>query len=183
MTQYVRKEKVAEVVTNPTPQKTNEVPKNFTMVKNCPGSLVVNLFIQDFTAPERKIRFSWDQEYQYIPTKWALGVFVTDSALKQLKEGYFTFENLDLLIKLADEEGYYVPESIRENKTPTLKEIKRVLLTNNKKEVQNLMQNASNKVVADLIISAREIYKSLSVDLVTWIEKTYKIGLAPIEIN
>ena len=35
-------------------------------------------------------------------TNYALGVFVTPSALKQMELGYFTFENLDTLIKMAE---------------------------------------------------------------------------------
>src|SRR5690554_3644921 len=108
MVEYTKKPAVTEKKEVEQPMK-KEYPKHFVMIKNYPGSLSVRLDTYDYSSPTRLIRFKWDQEQQNIPAKWAIGVFTTDSALRQLEKGYFTFSNLDVLIEMAEKEGFYVP--------------------------------------------------------------------------
>lgn len=136
----------------------------------------------DFSAPARKIRFDYDQDTTHVPTKWALGVFVTHNALKVMEKGYFYFENLELLIKMAEDAGIYVPDSIKEPKT-TLKELKNLVLTNDVKSIEQKMFNADKKLIGDLVEIARKNIDRISVATADFIEKKYNVVLKPINLN
>jgi hypothetical protein len=155
---------------------------SFVMVKNYRGGFGVSLEPWDFSAPARSIRFRFDQEQQHVPTKWALGIFVSPLAVKLLEEGYYTFENLHVLIKMAEDLGLYVPDSIKEPKI-NLKELKNALLKNDLATIKRLMMNASKKLVADFIVLARQNHSMLSIAMVTFIESTYKVSLETITLN
>lgn len=157
-------------------------PKSFVMIKNYRGALGVKVDPYDFSAPAREIHFTWDQDSQHVPTKWALGVFVTQQALKTMEQGVFTFENLDLLIRMAEEAGLYVPDSIKEPKI-LIKDIKEILLKNNLPELKKLMLNASKKTIQNLINESKKILPKLNTEIVNYIENAYKISLSPIQLD
>ena len=127
-----------------------ETPRSFIMVKNHRGGLSVMLEPYDFSAPARKIRFNHNQEINHVPTKWALGVFVTQDALNIMEKGYFYFQNLEELIKMAEDAGLYVPDSIKEPKV-TLKDLKKLVLANDIKTLEQKMFNANNDLKNYLI--------------------------------
>ena len=102
------------MVTETINRSTSADPKQFVLKKNVSGGLAVVLEAHDFSVPARKVVFNFNENINYVTTKYALGVFVTPSALRQLEKGYFTFEKLDTLIKMAEELGYYVPDSIKD---------------------------------------------------------------------
>lgn len=187
MTDFIRKpanatEQNEAVETNST-QVEKVAPINaFVMVKNYRGGFGVSLEPWDFSSPARTIRFKFDQEKQYVPLKWALGVFVTPLAVKLMEKGYYTFENLHVLIKMAEDLGLYVPDSIKEPKI-NLKDLKNALLKNDLPAVKKNMMNASQKIVADFISLARQNFAQLSVAMVTYIQSTYKVSLEEIKLN
>ena len=156
--------------------------KQFVMVKNTAGSLTVKLEAYDFSTPARPIKFKHNQDKNYIPEKWAIGVFVTPSALKQLELGYFTFENLNVLIEKAEELGYYVPDSIKEP-VVTLKEMKAVLRGGNVKEVEKILLNINGKNKIDFISMARAMYGDLKSDMVDFLEKKLRVQLKPVNLS
>lgn len=158
------------------------VVTQFVMVKNYEGALAVMLDPHDFSTPARRVNFNFDVERQHVPAKYAVGTFVTDNAMKQMEKGYFTYENLDVLIKMAEDMGYYVPDSIKEPKI-SLKDLRQVILKGDAKELSKLMMNASRKNIDDLLSVAKRYYASLSTGMVQYIEKTYKASLAPISLN
>ena len=88
--------------------------------------MTVMLEAEDFSTPIRKISFKFDQEEKQIPIKWAIGALVTDSALRQMEKGYFTFKDMDDYIAMAEEMGHYVPDSIKEPKV-TVREMRQAL--------------------------------------------------------
>lgn len=157
-------------------------PKQFAMIKNTLGGLAVPIEPHDFSAPRRTISFKHDQEKNYLPTSWALGIFVTPQALRQMELGYFTFENLDILIEMAEEKGYYVPDSIREPKI-TIKEIANILRRGDEKELRNLTLNMSSKVRGDILTTARKMYSRLNVSTVRILEERLKVSLEPVNLN
>jgi hypothetical protein len=157
-------------------------PTQFRMIKNYVGGLSVVLNPYDFAIPPRRIDFRFDQEVQYIPAKFAIGVFVSDGALKQMEKGYYTFENLETLIKMAEDLGYHVPDSIKEPKI-SLKDLKALLKKGDVKEMEKTLINASSKVIGDLVTLAKKMYSDLSVNTVQYIEKKYKVSLEPINLD
>ena len=157
-------------------------PSSVPMIKNYRGGLMVELEPYDFSAPARKIRFKFDKERQYVPIKWAIGVFVTESALRQLELGYFTFEDLGLIIEMAEEEGLYVPDSIKEPKL-TSKEMKQLLLEGNVDKIKQKMINATPNKIGDLISIARKLIKRLNYSVIQFLEKEYKVSLETVDLN
>lgn len=154
----------------------------FAMVKNFVGGMAVTVEAYDFSAPARTINFNFNQEKMYLPVKWALGVFVTPGALRQMEKGYFTFENLDALIQMAEELGYYVPDSIREPKV-TIKEMAKALRGSDMEFLKKITTNVSNKVKSDLTSTAQTMYSNLNQSVIQFLEKQLKVSLKPVDLS
>jgi len=174
MTEFYRKETAIE--------EERKMPNSFIMVKNHRGGLSVMLEPYDFSAPARKIRFKYNQDVNHVPTKWALGVFITQESLSMMERGYFFFENLELLIQMAEDAGLYVPDSIKEPKV-TLKELKILVLNNDIKSIEQKMFNANKNLIGDLVEIARKNIDRINVATVNFIEKKYNVTLKPINLN
>lgn len=157
-------------------------PKQFVMVKNAVGGLTVVTDSYDYSVPARKIVFKFDQEKNYVTVKYALGVFVTPSALKQMELGYFTFEKLDILIKMAEDLGLYVPDSIKDPQL-TLKDIAKILRSGDKAELERITNGMSKKVRADIIVTSQKMYDSLQQGTIALLEKKLGITLKPIDLS
>jgi hypothetical protein len=99
-----------------------------------------------------------------------------------MEKGYYTFENLETLIKMAEDLGYHVPDSIKEPKI-SLKDLKALLKKGDVKEMEKTLINASSKVIGDLVTLAKKMYSDLSVNTVQYIEKKYKVSLEPINLD
>ena len=158
-------------------------PKNqYVMVKNYVGGLSVGIDPHDFSMPTRKFNFEHNVDRIYIPAKFALGVFVTPSALKILEEGYITFEGMKDLIQEAEDLGYYVPESVKNPKV-THKEIRALLRAGDVNKMKTILLNATKKTEQDFIDIAKQLYSNLSMNVVHFLEKEYKVSLKPIDLN
>lgn len=177
MAEIIRRETSKEVE-----QPKKEFPKQFVMIKNFRGGLSVELQPYDFSTPPRTIQFKYDMESQYIPVKMALGVFVTPNALNQMIKGYFTFDNLQVLIEMAEQMDLFVPEEIK-SPIVTLKEIRTALLKNDTKLIERMMFNASTKLIKDLIGTAQKVYPSLNNNVIEYIQKKYKVSIAPVNLK
>ena len=169
-------------VTGTVKPRTQEKPKQFVMIKNCEGGLVVPLEAHDYSTPRRRIVFKFNQERHYIPLKWAVGTFVTDEAMKQMEKGYFTYENLGVLIEMAEEMGYYVPDSIKEPKV-TLKEMQKALKNSDIKELERITNVITPKIKRDLTQTAQKMYDSLNMNVITFLEEKLKTSLKPIKLD
>ena len=169
-------------VTGTLKPRTPEKPKQFVMVKNCQGGLVVPLEAHDFSTPRRRIVFKFDQERQVIPLKWAVGVFVTDEAMKQMEKGYFTFENLQTLIEMAEEMGHFVPDPIKEPKV-TLKEMQKALKNGNVKELEKITTIITPKIKRDLTKTVQKMYNSLNVTTIKFVEQKLGVSLEPVQLD
>ena len=157
-------------------------PSQFVMVKNIDGRLLVNLESFDFSAPARAIAFNFDQDKTYVQLKWALGVFVTPDALKMMEEGYFTFENLSKLIQMAETQGFYVPESIKEPQF-SLREIGDILKEGDTKKLDTLTLNLTTKLRGDIISTATKYYGVLKSDVINSLENKLNVSLKPVDLN
>lgn len=174
MTQFVKKELAEEL------QK--EYPRNFTIVKNRRGGLAFQLQPFDYSAPERLIFMKWDKEFEVLPTKWILGIFTNEGPLRQLERGYFTVQNLDLLIELAESEGLYVPDSIKEPKI-TIKQMEKALIKGDIALIKTLMALATKKDIQDFVDAARRVITRMNYETVAWVQNTYKVSLATINLD
>lgn len=157
-------------------------PNHFAMIKNFDGNLAVELQPEDYVGLPRTFRFKFNQEKQMVPLKWALGVFISPPALHQMELGYFTFENLEELIKMAESAGHYVPDSIKEPKI-SVKDIKKALKTGDKKEFEKILLNATAKVRNDVITAARGMYGKLNQETISFLEKKLKVSLTVVDTN
>jgi hypothetical protein len=155
MTQYIRKDTNEQ-------EEVKEFPKTFVMNKNCRGYLTVVLDTFDYSAPSRELMFSFDQDTMYVPWKWALGVFVTRSAEKMMVNGFFTFEKLELLIEMAEYEGLFVSDSIKQPKVTT-KELRKLVMKNDVDGLKQKMFNANSKTINDLVGLAKKAYDKLNI--------------------
>jgi hypothetical protein len=165
-----------------TQEGSKQYPTQFIMIKNAVGGLSVQVEPYDFSAPSRRVSFKFDQERNYLPAKWAVGVFVSTSALKQMELGYFTFENLDVLIKMAEDLGLYVPDSIKEPKV-TLKEIAKALRSGEKSELEKITKNMTTKVKKDVMATAQKMYNALNHSTIEFLEKELKVSLKPVDLS
>lgn len=172
---------ITGTINKPLGEKKN-YPTQFVMIKNAVGGLVVKLESHDFSTPLRTINFKFDQERNYVTTKWALGVFVTPSALHQMELGYFTFENLDILIEMAEDFGYYIPNSIKEPQV-TLKDIAKVLRSGEISELEKITSRLNTKLRNDLIASAQKMYSILNTNTISYLEKKLNISLKPVDLS
>lgn len=159
-----------------------EKPNQFVMIKNAVGSMTVMLESYDFSVPARPIVFKFDQERNYIPVKWAIGAFVTPSALRQMELGYFTFEKIEILIEMAEDLGYYVPDSIKEPKV-TLKDIAKALRSGEVVALDKVTAFMSNKTRQDIIATAQKMFGVLNQNTIQYLEKKLKVALAPINLS
>ena len=159
-----------------------KAPTSFTMIKNVEGALAVNLEAHDFSTPARTIHFRFNQDAQQIPLKWAVGTFVSTSALQQMETGYFTFENLAELIKVAEEMGYFVPDSIKEPQV-NIKDIRKALLGDDRKALEKLMLNMSTKTRGDILSIARSLYSKLNTGTIEYLESKLAVSLKPVDLS
>ncbi len=85
---------------------------HFRMSKTIPGDVVIVL--HSITNPnlERVVRLTQRNPHQNLPLDWALSVFIDNGLYHMYKEGIFTFDDNDLLVKLAYEKGVYFGEEL-----------------------------------------------------------------------
>lgn len=157
-------------------------PTQFVLVKNCVGSITIVLESYDFGVPARSLRLDHKQSTAYVMTRHALGVFVTPNALQQMEQGYFTFENLAELIKMAEEKGFYVPDSIKEPQV-SLKEIADILREGDEKKVTGLVANLNSKLANDIASAGRDLYPRLNQLTINILEKALKTSLASVDLS
>lgn len=178
--EQVERQEEKEVVVEPPKPKVR--PAHFKMVKNSEGSLAVTLEAHDFSTPPRTIIFKWDKYEQNIPIKWAVGTFVSDGALRQMEKGYFTFENLEVLIEMAEEMGHLVPDTIKEPKV-TLKEITKALRNADMKAIDQITYYMTNKIRSDIVRVAKKLYSNLNMSVIQHLENKLNVSLAPINLD
>ena len=155
---------------------------SFVMVKNYRGGMSVDLEPYDFSAPMRRISFNFDQEKQHVPLKWALGIFVSQNSMKMFEKNYFTFEDLETLIEMAEEAGLFVPDSIKEPKV-TSRQLQKIITKNDLPEFKKVMVNADKTKIGDMVAIARKVLPKLNYETIRYIEETYKISLKTINLD
>lgn len=174
MAEYVRKNSA-------TPEKDKKKERTFfKMIKTIDGHLVVEVDYNDFSGPKTRLDFKWNEPHKIIPVKLALGVFVTGDALNMMRKGLFTFEDVDILVEMAEDLGYYIPEDLFKYKYSD-KDIRTILVTNRIEEVEKLFINADATVKRNILSAANVVFKELTHSTISFLEE--KLGVAVNPIN
>lgn len=127
---------------------------NFIFKKNTLGGLIIELDSYDFSLPRRTFEMAPMISQITIPEQYALGLFVTDSALNMFKAGLFTIANYDALKAKAEEIGLF--GDIESTKVYDYKEIVEAVNTNNMEVINKICARKNGVELANLIAAARD---------------------------
>lgn len=145
----------------------------YDIVKNCRGSLVLNLPAFDSSAINRRVDIKYNVEKVRVPRIYALGIFIDGTLENMYKQGKFRIEPADKFEKEVSEIFFPV-----ENKAEVIdiKTIKEYLLKGNRVKIKELIN--SNAVAREnIIITAREMYGDLSTSMIKDLEAILGIEL------
>ena len=86
--------------------------KVFKIKKTTPGNVLFILHPVSNPMLTKEVYLTDRRPFQFLPTDWALGIFMDDGNYRLYKKGMFTFENNDELVKAAYEAGVYFDEQL-----------------------------------------------------------------------
>lgn len=86
--------------------------KTFTIKKTVPGSVLFTLSPMSNQALKKEIYLTSRMPQQVLPLDWALGIFLDNSVYSLYKQGIFTFNDNDGIVKAAQEAGVYFDETL-----------------------------------------------------------------------
>lgn len=142
--------------------------KNYTFVKNVKGGLTITLESWNMQLPLRHFNMIGNVSQIAIPEDYALGLFVSDSALTMYKNGYFTIANFSELQKKAREIGLFADEEIDD--CYSLAEIEKFIVKQNVKKVEEIIARNKRVEIDGLVTLAREHFDELPASIITQIE-------------
>lgn len=150
--------------------------KSFKITKAVPGDVVFILHPISNPAISRPIHLTNRTPSQFLPTDWALGVFLDNGIYSMYKKGIFTFDNNEGLAKLAYEQGVYFGEELE-------------FIPSSESDTGKILTILKSGVRAD-IMKARDTYgsdrvkevaianvKDLTTSVVSMLENIYHIQL------
>ena len=133
--------------------------KTYSFVKNVRGSLAINLYTFDMSIT-RQFSIPYNVSKIVVPHSFALGLFVSPEALNMLKNGFFTVENFDSLVKEAIEKGLCASEDYPQ--IASLIQIEQMVLSNNTVKIRKLIANKNAVEISNLVSIAKEHYGKLN---------------------
>lgn len=142
--------------------------KNYTFVKNVKSGITITLESSNMQLPARSFTMVGNVNQIAVPEEYALGLFVTDSALNMLKDGYFIVKDLNELRKKANEIGLFADVEI-EN-CYSLDDINRFLKKADTKKIAEVIERHRVVEIENLVTLAREYIDELPAGIVTQIE-------------
>lgn len=142
--------------------------KNYTFVKNVKGGLTIRLDSWNMQLPTRDFRMMGLVEQIAIPEEYALGLFVTDSALHMMKNGYFTVRNFAELQKKAKEIGLFADDTVE--KLYSKEDIEKFVVKQDSKKIAEIIERNVRVEIDNLITIAREHFDELPSGIITQIE-------------
>lgn len=150
--------------------------RNFTLVKNIGGMLVVRLESYDFTLPAKEFIVNHGVDRISIPYPYALGIFVSPGAKKMFEEGDFKIVEEAELLKAAESEGL-VSSSQKPDKVYTKEEVQAAITKNDAKKIDAMIKSGNPVVIANIITCAQAFYEHMSQDVVRLIEDACGVEL------
>jgi hypothetical protein len=152
-------------------------PRTFTFVKNVKGSLYIDLETFDMMGATKTFVFGPTIDKLIIPYPYALGLFVSPSALDMYRNGIFTIENDAELYKAGVEQGFVAREE-RPDVT-RLVDIEAAIKGNKVRALKDIIAKGENDpvVVNNVVYCAREFFDSLSNEMVELIQTATGVDL------
>ena len=90
----------------------SDTMKTFTMKKTVPGSVLFTLSPLSNQSLKKEIYLTSRMPQQVLPLDWALGVFLDNTLYNMYKNGVFTFNDNEGIVKAAVEAGVYFDETL-----------------------------------------------------------------------
>lgn len=146
------------------------------MKKVIPGDLLIILHPLSNPMISREVFLTDRNPNQMLPLDWALGVFMDNGIYNMYKNGIFTFENNDALVKAAYEAGAYFDETldfvpVKEDNSKIIFEI---LSSGNRAKIIKAIDDYSKEAVLAVAVDKVE---SLSTGVVQLLESILKVQL------
>ena len=143
--------------------------RNYTFVKNVKGGLSFTLDSWNMQLPQRTFTIRHNIEQIAIPEDYALGLFISSSALDMYKQGYFVITDFKELKNKASELGLFADEEVKG--VVSVKEIEKMVKANNERALDKLIETGSKVELDNLFIIARENFGTLTSGVISKIEK------------
>lgn len=155
--------------------ETNAI-KVYKMKKVIPGDLLIMLRPLSNPMISREIFLTDRNPNQMLPLDWALGVFMDNGIYNMYKNGMFTFENNEALVKAAYEAGAYFDEAldfvpVKEDNSKIIFEI---LSSGNRAKIIKAIDDYGKESVLAVAVDKVE---SLSTGVVQLLESILKVQL------
>lgn len=155
--------------------ETNTI-KVYKMKKVIPGDLLMILHPLSNPMISREVFLTDRNPNQMLPLDWALGVFIDNGIYNMYKNGMFTFENNDALVKAAYEAGAYFDETldfvpVKEDNSKIIFEI---LSSGNRAKIIKAIDDYGKESVLAVAVDKVE---SLSTGVVQLLESILKVQL------
>lgn len=86
--------------------------KNYTLIKVAPQDVLFDIHPVSNMGLTRRIHLTARNTKQALPRDWALGIFQDEGVFQMYKQGVFTFDDNDSIVKDAFEAGVYFDETL-----------------------------------------------------------------------
>lgn len=143
--------------------------KNYTFVKNVKGGLTITLDSWNMQLPTRNFSMSGNVTQIAVPEDYALGLFISDSALSMFYNGYFVVSNLKELQNKARELGLFADAEI--DNCYTVQEVENFVVKQNVKKIQEIIDNHKFVEFDNLVTIVREHIDELPSNIISQVEE------------
>lgn len=152
------------------------IKKVYTIKKTVPSEIYFTLSPISNPNLVKQIYLTNRLPQQSLPEDWALGIFANDALYNMYKQGYFTFDDNDALVKAAQVNGVYFDEVL--DFTPAsekdIDNIYNILKKGNRPEIMAAMDKYGQEKVKNVAISKHD---SLPLGVVNVLEGIFGIQL------
>ena len=150
--------------------------KTFTIKKTVPGSVLFTLSPISNQTLKKEIYLTSRMPQQVLPLDWALGIFLDNSIYSLYKQGIFTFNDNDAVVKAAQEAGVYFDETldftpVKEDSTP---KILKVLKSGVRADILKAIKDYGDDLVKNVVIQHAN---DLTTGVISMLENHWHIQL------
>lgn len=150
--------------------------KNYTLIKVAPQDVLFDIHPVSNMGLTRRIHLTSRNTKQALPKDWALGVFQDEGVFQMYKQGIFTFDDNDSIVKEAFAAGVYFDEAL--DFTPAdVKQndkIYAILKTGNRVNILKAIETYSADTVKNVAI---QNLKNLTQGVISMLESTLNTQL------
>lgn len=146
----------------------------YTFVKNVGGSLRITLDSYDMQLAQKDFFIASGVDRIVVPYKYALGLFISDSAKQQFDQGYFNIEDYEDLKNEAIGLGLAAGEVTQ---TITPREIAEAIQKRDMVYIDKILRSNNAVDLANLIVIIRENFGKVSNDVIQRVEEACGVEL------